>query len=677
MINDIFLRLSYAFCNFEISILLLKSLIPKDTIQNIVDTARIDEVVGEFVQLKKRGANLLGLCPFHNEKTPSFTVSPAKGIYKCFGCGKAGNAVNFIMDHEKYSYPEALRFLADKYNIEIEEQEPTPEEIAQDTERESLFALNAFAQKHFTRILHETEEGKAIGLSYFVERGFREDIIRKFQLGFSTSAWDAFTKEALEHGYSEKYLIASGLTIKKEEKLYDRFRERVMFPIHNLTGKVIGFGGRILSSDKIKPKYVNSPESEVYNKSRSLYGIWLARNAMVAKDNCCLVEGYTDVISLYQSGIENVVSSSGTSLTTEQIKLISKFTRNITILYDGDPAGIKASFRGIDMILEQGMNVKIVLFPDGDDPDSFARKHRSAEVEAFISENANDFIAFKTRLLLNETDGDPIKKAALIHEIIQSISLIPDPIIRPLYIRECAEIMGMEEQTLMHELNKQRRRKVQKAGEQREYIPETEVDAQPQQTLPDISDTSEQEKDIIRLLLLYGTDNLSFTVPVEGGNPFKEEFEEVLVPVAQYICNDLRTNQIKFDSPVYQAIFDEFANGVDSGSLPGERFFLMHAEKAIADIAIDLITPRYELSPGWEEIRIYVPTETDDLEATISRSLLSLVHRKLSVLIYHNQQVMKTMDNSSEAWSDLLSRDIHLKQARNEISRRLGRTLNG
>lgn len=652
-------------------------MIPKETIQNIIDTARIEEVVGEFVQLKKRGANLLGLCPFHNEKTPSFTVSPAKGIYKCFGCGKAGNAVNFIMDHERYSYPEALRFLAGKYNVEIEEQEPSADEIAQDTERESLFALNAFAQKYYTRTLHETEEGKAIGLSYFLERGFREDIIQKFQLGFSTASWDAFTKEALQNGYSEKYLVASGLTIKKEEKLYDRFRERVMFPIHNLTGKVIGFGGRILTSEKTKPKYVNSPESEVYNKSKSLYGIWLARNAMVAKDNCCLVEGYTDVISLYQSGIENVVSSSGTSLTTDQIKLISKFTRNITILYDGDPAGIKASFRGIDMILELGMNVKIVLFTDGDDPDSFARKHRSAEVEAFISENANDFIAFKTRLLLNETGDDPIKKAALIHEIIQSISLIPDPIIRPLYIRECAHIMDIEEQTLMHELNKQIRRKAMKPGAQPEAEPEPEIDIVPPLSLPDVSDASAQEVDVIRLLLLYGTGNLSFKVPIEGGNPFKQEFEEVLVPVAQFICNDLRANQIVFDIPAYQEIFNIYARGVDTSELPDEKFFLMNADKSIADIAIDLITPRYELSPGWEELRIYVPTETDDLEATINRSLLALVHRKLSVLIHQNQLTMKALDNQSEAWTDLLSRDIHLKQARNEISRRLGRTLNG
>jgi DNA primase len=352
-------------------------LIPKETIQDIFEAARIEEVVGDFVQLKKRGSNLLGLCPFHNEKTPSFTVSAAKGIYKCFGCGKAGNSVNFIMEHEKYSYPEALKYLANKYHIAVEEQEPSPEDKIADTERENLFSIHSFAQKFYTDFMMKSEEGKAIGHTYFLERGFREDIIQKFQLGFAPLSWDSFTKSAITHGYKEELLVTSGLTINKESKLYDRFRERVMFPIHNLTGKVIGFGGRILVSDKTKPKYVNSPESEIYNKSKSLYGIFFARGAIVAKDNCLLVEGYTDVISLHQAGIENVVSSSGTSLTTEQIRLISKFTKNITILYDGDPAGIKASFRGIDMILEQGMNVRIVLFPDGEDPDSYARKHRS------------------------------------------------------------------------------------------------------------------------------------------------------------------------------------------------------------------------------------------------------------------------------------------------------------
>lgn len=652
-------------------------MIPKDTIQSILDAARIDEVVGDFVQLKRRGVNLLGLCPFHNEKTPSFTVSPAKGIFKCFGCGKAGNAVNFVMEHEKYSYPEALRYLANKYGIEIEEQEPTPEEKQLESDRDSLFSLNDFARKFYTNTLFDSDEGKSIGLSYFLERGFREDIIRKFQLGFSPTAWDSFTKTALQNGYSEKYLVDSGLTISKDGKFYDRFRERVMFPIHNLTGKVIGFGGRILTSDKTKPKYVNSPESEIYNKSKSLYGIWLARSSIVARDNCYLVEGYTDVISLHQSGIENVVASSGTSLTTDQIRLIRKFTPNITILYDGDPAGIKASFRGIDMILEQGMNVKVVLFPDGEDPDSYARKHSSSDLDAFIATHADDFIAFKTRLLLDETQNDPINKAGLIHEIIQTISLIPDPIIRPLFVRECSEIMQIAEQTLMNELNRLLRKKKLKGldDEAQEQLPEIPPVALPQEPAPDLTDCRAQELDIVRLLLCYGNHEMVIQLPDQAEQAAPAE--PLRIKVAEYICNDLRANQIAFDAPLYQRIFDEFAKGVDAERLPEERFFTMNEDQELASLAIDVLSPKYELSPGWEEIRIYVPAETDKLEETVSRAILSLINRKLTVMILENHKAMKELPEESEAWNDLLSRDMFLKQTRNEISRRLGRILNG
>jgi DNA primase len=386
-------------------------LIPKDTIQTIIETARIEEVVGEFVHLRKRGVNYVGLCPFHNEKTPSFTVSPAKGIYKCFGCGKAGNSVNFIMEHEHYTYPEALKFLAKKYNIEVEEEEQTPEQIQQLNERESLYAVTEFARKFFTEQLLNTDEGKSIGLSYFKERDFTDKTIDEFQLGYSPDRWDAFTKAAKENGYEKQFLVKTGLTIDKDGKHFDRFRARVIFPIHNLTGRVIGFGGRILKKDDKKAKYVNSPESEIYNKSKVLYGIYFAKNEIIKKDNCFLVEGYTDVISLFQAGIKNVVASSGTSLTTGQIRLIKRYTPNITILYDGDAAGLKASFRGIDMILEQGMNVKVVLFPEGEDPDSYARTHRSVEVEDYITSQAKDFIRFKTSVLLEETQNDPVKKA--------------------------------------------------------------------------------------------------------------------------------------------------------------------------------------------------------------------------------------------------------------------------
>ena len=397
-------------------------MISRDTIQTIIETARVEEVVGDFVTLRKRGVNMIGLCPFHNEKTPSFTVSPVKGIYKCFGCGKAGNSVNFVMEHEHYTYPEALRFLAKKYSIEIEEEEQTPEQLQEINEKESLYAVTAFAQKFFTECLFNTEEGKSIGLTYFKDRGFREHIMEHFQLGYSPDAWEAFTNNAIQNGYSPDYLVKSGLTIEKDGKRFDRFSARVIFPIHNLSGRVIGFGGRILKSEEKKAKYINSPESDIYNKSQVLYGIYFAKNAIIKKDNCYLVEGYTDVISLFQAGFENVVASSGTSLTTDQIRLIKRYTPNITILYDGDEAGLKASFRGIDMILEQGMNVKIVMFPDGEDPDSFVRNHRSIEVEEFLGKEARDFIRFKTNILIKEAQDDPIKKAGLIKEIVQSIS---------------------------------------------------------------------------------------------------------------------------------------------------------------------------------------------------------------------------------------------------------------
>ncbi|MCK4408075.1 MAG: DNA primase, partial [Bacteroidales bacterium] len=403
-------------------------MISPETISAIFETARIEEVIGDFVNIKKRGVNYIGLCPFHNEKTPSFTVSPSKGIYKCFGCGKGGNSVNFIMEHERYSYPEALKYLAKKYNIEIEEEEQTPEQLQALDEQEGLYFVSTFAQKYFTENLFKKDEGKAIGLTYFKERDFTESTIKKFQLGYGIDKWDDFTQQALSSGYKIDYLIKTGLTISKENKHYDRFRGRVLFPIHNLSGKVIGFGGRILSSEKSKAKYVNSPESDIYNKSKVLYGIYFSRNAIINKNNCFLVEGYTDVISLHQAGIENVVASSGTSLTTDQIKLIKRYTPNITILYDGDEAGVKASFRGIDMILEEGMNVRIVLFPEGEDPDSYARNNHASEVQEFISKKAEDFISFKTNLLIKETKNDPIKKAALIKEIVKTIALIPDGI---------------------------------------------------------------------------------------------------------------------------------------------------------------------------------------------------------------------------------------------------------
>jgi len=397
-------------------------MIPAHTTMSILEASRIEEVVGEFVSLKRRGSNLIGLCPFHQEKTPSFTVSPSKGLFKCFGCGKGGDSARFMMEHEHMTYPEALRYLAKKYQIEVEEYQQTPEEVAALNERERMFNLNTFAQNYFSTTLFETNEGRAVGLSYFKERDFREATIKKFQLGYSPDNRDAFSAHARKNAYSPDILLKTGLSVGSEEKLFDRFQARVIFPIHNLTGKVIGFGGRILGSDKTKAKYLNSPESEIYNKSKTLYGIYFAKQAISKLDNCLLVEGYTDVISMHQAGIENVVASSGTSLTTEQIRMIRRFTNNITILYDGDKAGISASLRGTDMILEEGMNVRVLLFPDGDDPDSFVRKNRSSDVEAYITTKATDFISFKTALLLEQSGNDPIKKAGLIKEIIHHLA---------------------------------------------------------------------------------------------------------------------------------------------------------------------------------------------------------------------------------------------------------------
>jgi DNA primase len=610
-------------------------LIQRETIDNILSAARIEEVIGDFVMLKRRGANLLGLCPFHNEKTPSFTVSPAKGIYKCFGCGKAGNSVNFVMEHEHFSYPEALKYLAKKYNIEVEEKEQTPEDIAELNEKESLYNLNLFAQQYFTKILFESEEGKAIGMSYLKERGIREDIIKKFQLGYNPDKWDAFSAHAEQHGYKREYLVKTGLSVEKENRLYDRFHSRVIFPVHSPSGRVIGFGGRIMTAEKNRPKYVNSPESEIYNKSKTLYGIYFAKNAIISKDNCLLVEGYTDVISLFQAGIENVVASSGTSLTHDQVRMIQRFTANITILYDGDPAGIKASFRGIDMIVEQGMNVKIVLFPDGEDPDSYSRKHHPSEVEAFINTNADNFILFKTRLLLKETQGDPIKKAGLIREIVNTVALIPDGISRSLYIRECSQLMQVPEQVLMNELNKILRARVRKSlpGSETEPEPATEavaeVPAEPQ-VETDINTALHQEKEVIRILLLYGQN----IIHIKPG----EDEDEIPVMAADYLVADIQRDELDFDHPVYRKIFEEFAAGIENDSIPERNALLAHPDRELAHTVVDLLFSPYQLSENWATHNILVESEETRMKLHIDHSLMAFKAKKVDKKITELQK---------------------------------------
>jgi DNA primase len=648
-------------------------LIKPETIQEIFETVRVDEVVGEFVSLKKRGVNMIGLCPFHNEKTPSFTVSPAKGIYKCFGCGKGGNAVNFIMDHEHYTYPEALKFLAKKYNIDIEEEEQTPEQLEYLNEQESLFHVSTFAREYFTENLQKSEEGKAIGLSYLLDRGISEAMIEKFQLGYCIDKFEDFTKHALKEGYKQEYLEKTGLCIRKEDRVYDRFRGRVMFPIHSLTGRVIAFGGRILSAEKSKAKYVNSPESDIYNKSKVLYGIYQGRNAIINKDNCFLVEGYTDVISLHQAGIENVVSSSGTSLTTDQIKLIKRFTKNITILYDGDAAGIKASFRGIDMILEEGMNVKIVLFPEGEDPDSYARNHRTEEVENFVQKNAKDFISFKTDLLMQDAKNDPLKRASLIKEIVQTISLIPDGIFRSVYVRECSAIMNIQEQTLMNELNKLLRKKYNDKykgqGFNSEEIPhETQVET-PKIQEHDLYTAETQEREIVRLLLLYGNQEIIF----EELNELQQKIE-VPIKIAEYIVHDLKNDEIELQNPEYRLIINEYERALSQGFIPEENYFVQFEDQKVSKLAIDILSTPYELSGNWERNKIFVKTEQDNLLNLVSSSVMSYKSKKLDQMILENQKELKETKDE-EDYLILMQKLISLKQVSIEINKQLSRII--
>lgn len=647
-------------------------MIKPETIQEIFETARVEEVVGDFISLRKRGVNLIGHCPFHNEKTPSFTVSPAKGIYKCFGCGKGGNAVNFVMEHEHFTYPEALKFLAKKYSIEIEEEKQTPEQLEFVNAQESLYHVSAFAQTTFSNNLFKTEEGKAIGLSYFKSREFNESTIEKFQLGYCLDNFEAFTSYAIKSGYKREQLVKSGLSIQKENKVYDRFRGRVMFPIQSLTGRVIAFGGRILSAEKSKAKYVNSPESEIYSKSKVLYGLYFSRNAILKNDNCYLVEGYTDVISFHQCGIENVVASSGTSLTTDQIKLIKRFTPNITILFDGDEAGLKASFRGIDMILEEGMNVKVVLFPDGEDPDSYARNHSANELEDFIKSNAKDFISFKTNLLIKEANNDPIKKASLIKEIVRSIAVIPDGIFRSVYVRECSAILNIQEQTLMNELNKAVRNRyhdnLKKSSPSFSRASETTTVPQIEEKV-EIGNAEGQEREIIRQLIAYADREIIF-VEVDD----RKKVIEVPIKISEFVVHDLRNDEISFQNPLYQKVFDEFATNLEKGIILTENDFIQHENIEIAKLAVDLVSTQYELSSNWERHKIPVRTEVDNLKELITSTVLSFKSKKIDQMILDNQNELKNLTNEEDKFL-LVQKHITLKNISKEINKQLSRII--
>ena len=596
--------------------------IPREIVEEILQTARIEEVVGEFVTLKKRGANLIGVCPFHNEKTPSFNVNPARNIFKCFGCGKAGDSAKFLMEHEHITYPEALRYLAKKYNIKIEEKELSPEELAAQSERERMFNINAFADHYFVDTLWHTDEGKSVGLSYFYERGFLNPIIERFHLGYSPDQWDAFSKHAKANGYDLEFLEKVGFSIKRQNgDYYDRFHGRVMFPIHNLTGKVIGFGGRVLRTDPEKKlaKYQNSPESEIYQKKETLYGIYFAKSAIVNKDECILVEGYFDVLRMHQIGIENVVASSGTSLTTEQIRLVKRYTKNITMLYDGDPAGIHAALRGTDMILSEGMNVRVVVLPPEHDPDSFAKVTPTEEVVEYLRKNAKDFIRFKTELLLQDAANDPIKKGQVVRAVVETISLVPDAIFRISYVKETSRLLDMPEETLMTELNKLLRAKFKKSlGAEGEVIPDEPVTA-PKQEQPEeetLPPGYYQERELVKLLLLYGDTLLTLKGQDENGCEINEQ-----VPVAQVIVDDLLNDEIEFYNPVHRKIFQIYDQALNTESLPDDHFFTSNEDEQIAQLSIDLLTSPYKLD-HWERYGIFVKTEEDKLKATVESSLL-------------------------------------------------------
>jgi len=653
-------------------------LIPKQTIDEIFDAAIIEDVVGEFVPLKKRGANLLGNCPFHNEKTPSFTVSPAKGIYKCFGCGKAGNSVNFIMEHEHYSYPEALRFLANKFNIEIEEEELTSEQKEAADERESLYIVSNYAANYFHKQLLESDEGKAIGLSYFLERGFREDIIEKFQLGYNPDGWTAFTDEAEKAGHNLKYLDKSGLTIVKGKKKFDRFKGRVMFPIHNLSGRVLGFGGRILKTEEKAAKYLNSPESEIYHKSKVLYGIYTAKKSISKENICYLVEGYTDVISLYQSGVENVVSSSGTSLTEGQIRLIKRFTQNITILYDGDAAGLKASFRGIDMILKEGLNVRVVLFPEGEDPDSYAKSHTTKELKEYVTSNAQDFIRFKTAVLIKDVGNDPIKKAELVKDIVASIAIIPDQIKRSVYTQECSMLLEIPEQALINETNNILRRNIAKQTkrtsnqQQSQEIPDDLFfpdDFQGEKEQKDGGDLAHWEKEIVRLLVSYGDQPIKIEIPGESD---EKVFEEVTASV--YIVGSINNDSISFENEVYQKVFNFYDEILAQDKLPSHQDFVNHPDQAISQFSIDIFSVEHELSPNWEKHKIFTITEDKQLSIAVVNSLFAFQLSKLTQLILKNQEQLK-VEKSSDKQLELLQEQINLQQIKKQLAAKLGRII--
>ena len=700
-------------------------MIDQPTIDRILDAANIVDVVSEFVTLRKRGVNYVGLCPFHTDKTPSFYVSPAKNICKCFACGEGGTAVHFIMKQEQLNYFDALRYLAKKYNIEIQERELTDKEKQRKSDRESMLIVNSWAQQYFTTQLYEHVEGKTVGLRYFAERGFREDTIRKFQLGYSLDQRDALYKEAKKNGYKKEFLEKTGLVIAYDNGgVNDRFRGRVIFPVHTLSGKVVAFGGRVLKKDEKTAKYVNSPESEIYHKSNELYGIFFAKQAIVKADCCFLVEGYTDVISMHQAGIENVVASSGTALTQGQIRLIHRFTSNITVLYDGDAAGIKAALRGIDLLLEDGMNVKVVLLPDGEDPDSFARKHNASQFAEFIKQNETDFIRFKTRLLLDDAGTDPIKRSSLITDIIRTVAIIPDNIARSIYIRECSSMMEIDEQVLLNEVNKIRLSKDERqstqapppqanispipeytdipgyqpytgevAGEAESFLPPDDnippppppeeypseetgpmevppmAPPPPQPQMPPQPKRSPYEAyevTLMKYIVRYG-EKVLFDYVDEETN------EHIVMHVADYIRYDLERDDLTFYTPIFKSMLDEAAEKCKNEGFIANRYFLAHPDPNVSRLAANLISEKYQLSKYHSKYR-ELEQEEDKLDQLVIREIYAIKDAYIIHQIKETQLAIKEahLKGNEDQVFELMKKLTHLNEIKNVLSKELG-----
>ena len=688
-------------------------MIDQPTIDRILDAAQIVDIVSDFVTLRKRGVNYVGLCPFHDDKTPSFYVSPSKGLCKCFSCGKGGNAVHFIMEHEQMSYPEALKYLAKKYGIEIKERELSSEEKLMQSERESLFIVNNFARDYFQNILKNHVDGRSIGMAYFRNRGFRDDIIEKFQLGYCTESHDAMAQEAIKKGFKKEYLVKTGLCYETDDhRLRDRFWGRVIFPVHTLSGKVVAFGGRVLSSATkgVKVKYVNSPESEIYHKSSELYGIYFAKQAIVKQDRCFLVEGYTDVISMHQSGVENVVASSGTALTPGQIKLIHRFTNNITVLYDGDVAGIKASLRGIDMLLEEGMNIKVCLLPDGEDPDSFARKHNATEFQKFIQDNETDFIRFKTNLLLEDAGKDPIKRAELIGNLVQSISIIPEAIVRDVYIKECSQLLRIEDKLLVSEVAKRRETQAEKQAEQRnretrknnaardaaqaplpdgmqppypEDMPPYPMDGEmpdggaplPLEAAEYVSYIPQEGKEgqefykyerlILQMVVRYG-EKILCNVPDEEG-------KEIPITVTEYIVNDLKEDELAFHNPLHRQMLTKAAEHIHNEGFTAERYFLAHPNPIISKLSTELIADRYQLSKYHSKAQRLVTDEERLFELVPTLMInfkFAIISEEMKRMMYALQD--PAVANDEEQCTSIMKRYSELREIKSIMAKRLG-----